>query len=213
MTSSGTPIRVLIADDNAVIRQGLASLLEAADDVEVVAQAGDGRQAVAMARQARPDVVLLDVRMPATDGVTAAAAITPEAAVLMLTYAEEPDIVAGAIRAGAGGYLVHGRFSPDELAQAVRDVAAGESVLSPAVAGAVFAAVRSGEAAPDFEVHALTEQETEVMALLATGRSNRQIAAELFISEKTVKNHLSRAYAKLGVSSRAEAMAQWLGSA
>ena len=209
-------IRVLVVDDNAVVRRGVAALLGAADDIEVVGEAADGKEGVRLARELAPDVVLCDVRMPVMDGVAAAAAMTRHTRVMMLTYSEEEDRVAAAINAGASGYLVHGRFEPDELERAVRDLAAGESVLSPAVVPVVFDALRrtAGDAparAAGNDPTELTGREREVMNQLCTGRSNREVAEALFVSEKTVKNHLNRIYAKLGVTSRAEAIARWLG--
>lgn len=206
-------IRVLVADDNAVIRQGMAGLLEAMDDMEVVAQASTGREAVSLAREHRPDVVVLDVRMPVMDGVEAARRLAGDFPVMMLTYSDEESLVTGAIQAGARGYLVHGRFEPEELERAIRDVAGGATVLSPAVAPVVFDALRRG---PSPEVAGegaseLTPREREVMNLLARGESNRAIAERLFLTHKTVKNHVRAIYVKLGVSSRAEATARWLG--
>jgi DNA-binding NarL/FixJ family response regulator len=206
-------IRVLIADDNHVIRHGLSSLLRASDDIVVVAEAATGQQAIEAAREFKPDVVLLDVHMPVTDGVTAAATLSQMAKVMMLTYADDEETVTAAIKAGASGYVVHGRFGPDELEQAVRDLAAGLTVLSPAVAPVVFDALRreAGPVAAGLRHDGLTEQETRVMNLLAQGRSNREIATELYLSEKTVKNHINRIYAKLAVRTRPEAIAAWLG--
>jgi DNA-binding NarL/FixJ family response regulator len=213
-------IRVLIADDNAVIRHGVKVLLEAsADDIEVVGEASTGKEAIRQADELRPDVVLLDIRMPVMDGVEACRALSERFRVMMLTYSEDEPMVVGAIRAGAHGYLVHGRFEPDELERAVRDLADGQRVLSPAVAPAVFDALRRADAeagdaqrrsehGPD----ALTEREREVMGLIARGRPNREIAATLVISEKTVKNHIRNIYEKLAVASRSEAIAVWLGT-
>jgi DNA-binding NarL/FixJ family response regulator len=210
-------IRVLIADDNSVIRHGVAALLDStAEDIRVVGEASTGKEAVEQARRLQPDVVLLDIRMPVMDGIEAAEALTPEHRLLMLTYAEEEPLVTGAIRAGARGYLVHGRFEPDELAGAIRKVAAGETVVSPAIASVVFDAVRrgggeDGERQPSrFD---LTEREQEVMGLVAKGLSNKAIAEQLVVSEKTVKNHVHQIYAKLGAKRRAEAITIWLGVA
>ncbi|MGH2662101.1 MAG: response regulator [Actinomycetota bacterium] len=206
-------IRVLVVDDNPVIRSGVRSLLEADPEIEVVAEASDGQEAIARAREHRPDVVLLDVRMPVMDGVAAAEPLSRDAKVMMLTYGEDTEMVAGAIRAGAAGYLVHGRFSPEDLVRAVRDLNQGRQVLSPAVVPKVFEAMREGGPQAEREGPSeLTEREREVMNLLVQGLSNPDIAGRLFISEKTVKNHINRIYAKLGVSDRAKAIAVWLGT-
>jgi DNA-binding NarL/FixJ family response regulator len=210
-------IRVLIADDNAVIRQGVRALLtSSADDIEVVGEAATGREAIDQAEALRPDVVLLDIRMPVMDGVKAAERLATQCKVMMLTYSDDEPMVAGAIRAGAHGYLVHGRFEPDELTRAVRDLAGGKRIVSPSVAPVIFELIACGEshdAAParDSGPDALTGREREVMTSISRGRSNRDIATELVISEKTVKNHIRAIYDKLGVGSRAEAMAVWLG--
>jgi DNA-binding NarL/FixJ family response regulator len=180
-----------------------------------VGEAADGRAAITQAAELRPDVVCLDVRMPVMDGVAAAGPLSERAKVLMLSYSDEQHLVTGAIRNGAAGYLVHGRFEPEELEARIRAVAAGEMVLSPAVTPAVFDALRRAPAAEADQdedgLGSLTAREREVLNLLARGRSNSDIAQELFITNKTVKNHLSRIYEKIGVHSRAEAIALWLG--
>ena len=135
-------IRVLLVDDNAIVRRGIASLLAEADGIEVVGEAADGREAIAVAREAKPDVVCLDVRMPVMDGVAAAKPLSESAKVLMLSYSEDEPLVTGAISNGASGYLVHGRFDPDELESRIKAIARGEMVLSPAVTPAVFDALR-----------------------------------------------------------------------
>ena len=171
-------IRVLLADDNAVIRSGLASLLALEPDLEVVGEAANGREALTLARERHPDVVLLDVRMPLMDGLEAAGELSGNRRVLMLTYAEDAAIVTAAIKAGASGYLVHGRFTPAELADAVRAVHAGHNVVSPAVAPVLFEALRGegGDGAPAVAIPAgdrgLTEREAEVLNLMAKGLSN-----------------------------------------
>lgn len=205
-------IRVVIADDNAVIRHGLASMLEADGEIVVVAQAANGKEALAAVREERPHVLLLDVRMPIMDGIETAGRLRELTRVLMLTYSDDEWAVSGAIRAGASGYLVHGRFEPDELLAAIRDVADGQTVLSPAVASTVFGVIRD-DAQPETATDrfTLTDREFEIMGLVVQGRTNGAIAEELFISQKTVKNHLNRIYAKMGVERRAEAIAQWLG--
>jgi len=208
-------IRILLVDDNAIVRRGIASLLAEADGLEVVGEAADGREAIAKAEELRPDVVCLDVRMPVMDGVAAAGPLAQRAKVLMLSYSEDEHLVTGAIRNGAAGYLVHGRFEPDELEIRIKAVARGEMVLSPAVTPAVFDVLRRSPGVSNDEdelgLGSLTAREREVLNLLARGHSNREIAEELVITNKTVKNHLSRIYEKIGVHSRAEAIALWLG--
>jgi DNA-binding NarL/FixJ family response regulator len=208
-------IRVLLVDDNAIVRRGIASLLADAQGIEVVGEAGDGKAAIELAREVSPDVVCLDVRMPVMDGVAAAGPLSERAKVLMLSYSEDEQLVTGAIRNGAAGYLVHGRFEPEELEGRIKAVARGEMVLSPAVTPAVFDVLRRAPGPSNDEdelgLGSLTAREREVLNLLARGNSNREIAEELVITNKTVKNHLSRIYEKIGVHSRAEAIALWLG--
>jgi DNA-binding NarL/FixJ family response regulator len=209
-------IRVLVVDDNDVIRSGLAALLASLPDVEVVGEAATGRQAIERADELSPDVVLLDVRMPVMDGVTAAHPLSELAKVLMLTYTDEPDAVAGALRNGASGYLVHGGFSADELLSAVRDVVADRPAVTPTVLPAVLQALRDGAAAPRLGLragqHDLTPREAEIMDAIAAGRSNGEIAEALFLAPKSVKNAINRIYLKLSVSSRGEAIARWVGT-
>jgi DNA-binding NarL/FixJ family response regulator len=208
-------IRVLIVDDNAVIRRGVAALLADTSDIDVVGEASDGREAIRVATDVRPDVVLLDVRMPVMDGIAASGPLAEHARVMMLTYTEEEDQVVAAIRAGASGYLVHGQFDADELVDRIRQLAAGETVLSPAVVGTVFEALRRTPGAPDdpFGPASLTAREREIMNLIAQGLTNGQIAERFVLSEKTVKNHVNRIYGKLGAANRAQATALWLGTA
>lgn len=217
-------LRVMVVDDNPVVRSGLVSLLEAGG-IEVAAEAADGQRAVELAGQVKPDLVLLDVRMPLVDGVTAAELLSKQTRVLMLTYTDEPEVIRRAIGKGASGYLVHGTFTPDELYAAVRGVARGANPLSPVAASALVGAVQKDSSAvqpeamtgvpvsPARDEFALSGREAEVMDLISQGRSNGEIAAELFVSEKTVKNHVNRIYAKLGVPSRGAAIARWLGTA
>lgn len=202
---------MLVVDDNAVVRGGLVSLLADVDDIDVVGEAATGREAIDRARVLRPDVVLLDVRMPVMDGVSAAAHLAGDAAVLMLTYSDEPGTVTGAIRAGASGYLVHGEFDPGALAEAIRTVHRGGSVVSDDAAATVFAALRASPTGPADDQHGLTARERDIIELIVQGRSNQEIADELVIAHKTVKNHISRIYDKLGAGSRTEAVATWLG--
>lgn len=214
MAAAERPISVVVVDDNDVIRSGLRSLLGTCPDVEVVGEAGDGDAAVTLIRELRPDVTLLDVRMPRRDGVSVAAEISGLTRVLMLTYSDAPDVVRAALAAGAGGYLVHGSFRSEELVSAVLAMAAGSSILSqPALDavrhGLVAAAAPAVPARPDA---GLSPREVEVMEHIATGLSNGEISRRCFLSEKTVKNHVNHIFAKLGVCTRAEAVATWLGS-
>lgn len=214
--SSGAATRVLVVDDNPVVRAGLVALLEGEGSVTVVAEAGDGHQALDRARSTRPEVTLLDVRMPRLDGLQALAELSQHTHVLMLTHTEDPEVVREAVQAGASGYLVHGAFSTRELLGAIHTVARGErSPLSPTAASALIDTVReqgtasaADTTAPEAE---LTEREVEVMTRIAAGLSNTEIAAELMLSEKTVKNHVNRLYAKLGVPHRSAAVAKWRG--
>ncbi|WP_242903253.1 response regulator [Actinomadura terrae] len=219
-------MRALVVDDNPVVRAGLATLLRAGD-VDVVGEAVDGAHALEEAERLRPDIVLLDVRMPGVDGVTAAGPLSALAKVLMLSYDTDSDVIGQAIRNGATGYLVHGAFSVDELLNAVHDTVAGRSSpLSPPASRAVVEALRGGEIPPPPPQPApppppvpvvdncgLSPREAEVMDLIAQGHSNGEIAARLVVSEYTVKNHVNRIFAKLGVRTRGAAMARWLGTA
>ncbi|HUG86571.1 MAG TPA: response regulator transcription factor [Euzebya sp.] len=208
-------IRVLVVDDNPVIRGGLSGLVDLREDMTVVGEAGTGKDALAKVRSTRPHVVLMDVRMPVMDGIEATAHIGQDAKVLVLTYAEDTEIVAKAIQAGAQGYLVHGRFTADELAEAITRVHLGGTHISPTVAPALFDLVRNQSAMANVspaQHTGLTEREIDVMNLISRGCSNADIAQQLFVSEKTVKNHINRAYTKLGVANRGEAIAMWLGT-
>lgn len=215
-------LRVVVADDNPVIRQGLVSLLESTGRMVVVGAAADGEEAVALARKEQPDVVLLDVNMPLLDGVSAAGLLSASFPVLMLTHLDESDVVQRALRAGARGYLVHGTFGADELLTAIERTADGGSHLSPAAMAAAVAALHEGPAPAEpvadprdgrAERYGLTPREVEVIELVARGLSNDEIAGALFVTPKTVKNYVNAIFGKLGVSSRAAAVAVWLGTA
>ncbi|WP_280256692.1 response regulator transcription factor [Nocardia wallacei] len=202
-------IRVLIADDHGAIRAGLRMILDTAEDIEVVGEAADGDIAVAQAKALRPDVVLMDVRMPGVDGITATAQITAEglAGVLILTTFDLDEYVFRALRAGACGFILKS-VSSQALLAAVRSVAVGDGVLAPEVTRAVITAFATtgppAEPKPDL-LAGLTEREREVLACLGEGLSNAQIAARLYIGETTVKTHVSRVLTKLGVQSRVQA--------
>ncbi|MCX2926727.1 response regulator transcription factor [Streptomyces sp. NEAU-W12] len=279
-------LRVLVADDNPVVRAGLTALLSGRGGTRVVAEAADGREACEAARDHHPDVILLDVRMPRMDGISALPYLVGIAPVVMLTYSGEPEVVEEALRRGAGGYLVHGEFTADELVAAVRGVSHGRPHFTPAAAEALLAQLRktpsgpplpdglgartdatayelsnkktqhmdpqqagrpgvldtqrpipssvspqnlsqlqpdvgqssgwtSGRrpAVPDRPRFQLSSREAEIMDHIASGMNNQQIAATCFISEKTVKNHINRIFAKLHSTSRSEAAAKWLGTA
>ncbi|SDC68856.1 response regulator transcription factor [Streptomyces prasinopilosus] len=285
--SATAPLRVLVADDNPVVRAGLTALLSGPGEMRVVAEAADGGEACEAARDHRPDVILLDVRMPGTDGISALPYLAGIAPVVMLTYSGEPEIVEEALRRGAGGYLVHGEFTADQLVSAVRDVSRGRPHFTPTAAEALLARLRGTPPGPplpeglgdrtdatayelsttrkphkDLQQPAqpsalndpttppppvspqnlsqlqpnvgqsssgwtggrpaaafgrsrfpLSDREAEIMNHIASGMNNQQIAATCFISEKTVKNHINRIFAKLHSTSRSEAAAKWLGTA
>ncbi|MDR7418331.1 MAG: response regulator transcription factor [Armatimonadota bacterium] len=196
------PIRIVIADDHSVVRQGLRMFLALDPELEVVGEAADGADAVRLARAHRPDVVLMDLLMPGLDGVGATEAIRrdlPDTEVLALTSVLEDTSVIGAIKAGAIGYLLK-NTEADDLVRAIRDAAAGQVHLSPEAAARLMREVR----APDTP-ETLTERETEVLRLIAEGEPNKEIAQRLAIGEKTVKTHVSSVLAKLGVQSRTQA--------
>jgi DNA-binding NarL/FixJ family response regulator len=195
-------IRILIADDHEVVRQGLRMFLGLDPDLEVIGEAPDGARALEMARDLRPDVVLMDLLMPVMDGISATSAIrreVPETEVLALTSVLEDASVTGAVRAGAIGYLLKDTQA-DELCRAIKAAAAGQVQLSPQAAARLMREVRAPES-PE----TLTDRETEVLRLLAEGRSNKEIARSLQIGEKTVKTHVSNILSKLGVQSRTQA--------
>jgi len=209
--------RVLVVDDNPVIRLGLRSLFSFVAGVTEVLEASDGSEAVEVARKESPDLVLLDVRMPGTDGLTALPSLVEIAPVVMLTHSEEPAVISAALRAGASGYLVHGTFGEEELSAAVRVCFGGGTVLGAGVAELLAPASEVPSAAPapaggsvDPRFAALTRREVEIMELIGSGVSNADIGARLFLSPKTVKNHINRIYDKVGLHTRSEAIAAWL---
>lgn len=203
-------IRVLLADDQSLVRAGFRALLDAQPDIGVVGEAGDGEETLRSVRRLRPDLVLMDIRMPLLDGLAATRRITadPELArvkVVMLTTFELDEYVFEAIRSGASGFLVKDT-EPEELVRAVRAVLDGDALLSPGVTRRLIAefAARSKEPAAAEELVRLTEREREVMALVGTGLTNEEIARRLVLSPLTAKTHVSRTMVKLGVRDRAQ---------
>ena len=206
----GEPIRVLVVDDQALVRQGFAVILDAEPDITVVGEAADGVRAVEAAAALRPEVVLMDVRMPGMDGITATAAIcarTP-ARVLMLTTYDVDEHVYDALRAGASGFLLKTMRGRD-LVDAVRVVAAGEALLAPTVTRRLIADIVGRSApvkAPGGRLAGLSPRETDTLRALARGLSNAEIAAELHVTEHTVKTHVSNLLTKLGLRDRVQAV-------
>jgi DNA-binding NarL/FixJ family response regulator len=198
------PIRLVIADDHPVVRDGLSSMFARDPEFEVLGEAADGAEAVRLARDLRPDVILMDLRMPGVDGLTAITELVRQGIptrVLVLTTYDTDSHVLPAIEAGATGYLL--KDAPRaELLRAVRAAAQGEAVLSPSVAARLMSRLRAPGAGP------LSQRELEVLELVASGATNREAAARLFITEATVKTHLLNIYAKLGVGDRAAAVAE-----
>jgi len=205
-------IRVMICDDHALFRRGLIMVLEAEDDIEVVAEAEDGEDAVEKAVEHVPDVVLMDVRMPGVDGIEATRRIAekvPTAKILMLTVSDEEEDLYEAIKAGATGYLLK-EVSIEEVAPAARAVVAGQSLISPSMASKLLGEfsnlAKRAEERTSVPTPRLTDRELEVLRLVAQGKSNREIAGDLYISENTVKNHVRNILEKLHLHTRMEAV-------
>jgi DNA-binding NarL/FixJ family response regulator len=210
--ASVDPIRVLVVDDHALFRRGLQMVLGAESDVEVVGEASDGAEALKVASETLPDIVLMDVRMPRRGGIDATTAIkdaVPSAKIIMLTISDEEADLYDAIKAGATGYLLK-EISTDEVATAIRAVADGQSQISPSMASKLLTEFKSMIQRTDerrlVPAPRLTDRELEVLKLVATGMNNRDIAKELFISENTVKNHVRNILEKLQLHSRMEAV-------
>ncbi|KYH45605.1 response regulator transcription factor [Branchiibius sp. NY16-3462-2] len=212
MTTTQTTLGVLIVDDSPVVRAGLRALIGTEPDLAVVAEASNGDEAIRQAAAARPDVVLLDVRMPRRDGLSVVADLAAGSAVLMLTFTDDAAVISQALSAGAVGYLVHGTFDASALSHMIRGAAAGIGAFSgPALAALrTTAAIESPSGLRDGN-HTLSPRQVEVMDLVAEGRSNSDIAKHLFVAEKTVKNHINQIFAALCVTTRAEAIAAWVG--
>jgi DNA-binding NarL/FixJ family response regulator len=204
-------IRVVIADDHGLVRAGLAQLVAGPDDIEVVAVAGGGREAIEVVERTRPDVVLMDLSMPDLDGIAATRAVrkrAPETNVVILTSFSDRDRIVDALDAGAVGYLLKDA-EPEELLRGIRAAARGESPLAPKAAAELIAGRRPDAGEPSLRPASaavdLTAREREILSLLAEGRSNKVIARRLDIAEQTVKNHLSRIFQTLGVTDRTQA--------
>lgn len=208
-------ITVIVADDQAMVRAGFAAVLDAQEGIRVVGQAADGAEAVRLAHELRPDVVVMDVRMPVMNGIEATQALqTPPRSsdhvprVLMLTTFDIDDYVYAALRAGASGFLLKDAL-PDEVVTAVRVIAAGDALLAPSVTRRLIEEVARQAPSPRVDDHllaSLTAREREVLALIARGRSNHEIAADLYIAEQTVKTHVGKILAKLGLRDRVHAV-------
>ena len=216
-------ITVLIVDDNPTVRATLRPLLESDSEISVVAEAGNGQAALATARRLRPQVTLLDYRMPVADGLSVIELVARHSSVLVLTSSTDQGLIAPMLRGGACGYLVYGQFNPADLVLAVRAVAGGQGWLTPAAAHVATTAIRdayardrdAAERSADRRAvrmsFGLSDREREVVNLVCDGLSNVAIADRLGLSEKTVKNHLYHIFAKLDVGSRTEAIVRWQG--
>src|SRR4051794_22827205 len=206
-------VRIMIADDQALVRAGFKMILDAEDDIEVVGEAADGRQAVDLAKRVKPDVVLMDIRMPELDGIEATRRLVDPSAeqptrVIMLTTFDLNEYVYEALRAGASGFLLKD-VPPEQLAAGIRVVAGGEALLAPSITKRLiqeFAAARPVAPVPPPGLDELTARELEVFKLVARGLSNAEIAAELVVSETTVKTHVARMLMKLGLRDRVQAV-------
>ena len=206
MTDEGNAVRVVLADDHPMFREGLRFTLERQPDLEVVGEAADGRQLVDLVAAVDPDVVLMDLAMPVLDGLAATRELVGSGArcrILVLTMSEDDDSVLAAVRAGAGGYLVKGA-DPEQVVSAVRAVSRGQAVFGASLAGRLLGLF----AAPPPTLPELSARESEVLALLAEGMTNAEIGRVLFISPVTVRNHLSSIFGKLQVSTRGQAVAR-----
>ena len=203
--------RIVLADDQPLVRAGFRMILEAEDDIDVAGEAGDGEEAVAVTRQLQPDVVLMDIHMPKVDGLEATRRIAHDAStdsrILILTTFERDDYIFEALRAGASGFMLK-NAAPEDLVRAVRVVATGDALLDPAITRRVIEdyAQRAAPRKDHARLARLTEREREVLRLLATGKSNAELAAHLYLGEGTVKTHVSHVLGKLGLRDRVQAV-------
>ena len=209
---AGEAIRVLVADDHALYRRGLEMVLGQEDDIEIVGEAGDGAEAIQLVEELLPDVVLMDIRMPRRSGIEACTAIkevVPSTRIVILTISDEESDLYEAVRAGANGYLLKD-VPGEEIADGIRAVFGGQSLISPSMASKLLSEfalmIKKSEERPQLLVPRLTERELQVLKLVARGMGNRDIAADLFISENTVKNHVRNILEKLQLHSRMEAV-------
>ncbi|MFE0172887.1 response regulator [Streptomyces sp. NPDC059002] len=208
--SAGDPVRVFLLDDHEVVRRGVRDLLDSEPDIAVVGEAGTSEQALARGPALRPDVAILDIRLPDSDGITVCRELRsrmPDVACLMLTSFDDDDALLDAIMAGAAGYVLK-QIKGTDLIDAVRTVASGQSLLDPATTARLMRTLRGPDEVTveqDDRLAGLTERERDILALIGEGLTNRQIGKQLYLSEKTVKNHISRLLAKLGVERRIQA--------
>ena len=202
------PVRVVVADDHHIVREGLVALLGAIDGIEVVGSAEDGVDAVAVVADTRPDVVVMDIQMPRLDGIAATRSIVegqPDVAVVMLTMNEDDDTIMGALRAGARGYLLKGADA-GEVTHAIKSAAGGGMVFGAALAARIAAFLAGGSSTADVVFPELTDRERDVLDQIAAGRSNAEIARSSYLSDKTVRNVVSSVYTKLHAADRAAAI-------
>ncbi|MFO7274872.1 MAG: response regulator transcription factor [Bacillota bacterium] len=205
-------VRVVVVDDHHVVRAGLVALLRQAPGLEVVGEAGNGQEALDVVEATKPDVVLMDMQMPVMNGVEATRQIRarfPDVEVLVLTTYDDDELIWGGIQAGAKGYLLKDA-PPQQLLEGIETVARGQSLLSPEIAAKLVQVISQGGPARQEGAEGLTERETEILRLIASGAANKEIAAALFISENTVKTHISNLFQKLGARDRTEAVTKAL---
>jgi DNA-binding NarL/FixJ family response regulator len=204
---NNNPIRILLADDHNVLRQGMAQAIEAQPDMTVIGQADNGLDAISLALEKQPDIILMDINMPQADGVTSTQQISakaPNIGIIILTMYRRDDFVFEAIKAGASGYLLK-EVELDELLNAIRTVAKGEAVIDPTIASRVLAELRKPKQKPQTETNKLTERDLEILQLVAHGLSNQEIAEKLFLAEKTIRNRLSLIFKQLHLENRTQA--------